>query len=98
MCIVLATSRLTVTHADVQAAQLWLQYISVLSGINFPTPLALQWVFSAAKYAFAAVSGGSLSIDCLFSSHHDTAVQRIVVHLAVPVLVLLAMVLIQVIW
>lgn len=83
---------------DVQAAQLWLQYISVLSGINFPIPLALQWVFSAAKSAFAAVSGGSLSVDCLFSTHHNTAVQRILVHLAVPVLVLLAMVLIQVVW
>lgn len=83
---------------DVQAAQLWLQYISVLGGVNFPTPAALQWVFSAAKYAFAAVSGGSLSIDCLFSTYHDTAMQRILVHLAVPVLVLLAMVLIQVTW
>ncbi|KAL0038989.1 hypothetical protein WJX77_004333 [Trebouxia sp. C0004] len=81
-----------------KAAQLWLQYISVLSGINFPAPPALQWVFSAAKYAFAAVSGGSLSIDCLFSTHHNTAVQRILIHLTVPVLVLFAMVLIQVIW
>lgn len=81
-----------------KAAQLWLQYISVLSGINFPTPPALQWVFSAAKSAFAAVSGGSLSIDCLFSTQHNTAVQRTLVHLAVPVLVLLVMVLIQVIW
>ncbi|DBA69633.1 TPA: hypothetical protein ACH3X2_012695 [Trebouxia sp. C0005] len=81
-----------------KAAQLWLQYISVLGGVNFPTPAALQWVFSAAKYAFAAVSGGSLSIDCLFSTYHDTAMQRILVHLAVPVLVLLAMVLIQVTW
>ncbi len=83
---------------SVQAAQLWLQYISLLGGVNLPNPSALQWVFSTAKYAFAAVSGGSLSIDCLFSSHHDTAVQRIVIHLAVPVLVLLVMVLIQVIW
>ncbi len=79
-----------------QAAQVWLQYISVLSGINLPTLLALQWVFNAAKSAFAAVSGGSLSIDCLFSTHHDPAVQRILIHLAVPLLVLLAMVLIQV--
>lgn len=83
---------------NVQAAQLWLQYISLLAGVNLPNPSALQWVFSAAKYAFAAVSGGSLSIDCLFSTHHNTAVQRILVHLAVPVLVLFAMVLIQVIW
>ena len=82
----------------VQAAQLWLQYISLLSGVNLPTPHALQWVFSAANYAFSAVSSGSLSIDCLFSTHHNTALQRILVHLAVPVLVLGAMVLIQVIW
>ncbi|KAL0046985.1 hypothetical protein WJX82_003591 [Trebouxia sp. C0006] len=86
------------TSEFLKAAQLWLQYISLLAGVNLPNPSALQWVFSAAKYAFAAVSGGSLSIDCLFSSHHDTAVQRILIHLAVPVLVLLAMVLIQVIW
>ena len=83
---------------NVQAAQLWLQYITLLSGVNLPTPRALQWVFSAANYAFSAVSSGSLSIDCLFSTHHNTAVQRILVHLAVPVLVLAAMVLIQVIW
>lgn len=85
---------------NVQAAQLWLQYISLLSGVNLPTPHALQWVFSAANYFFSAVSSGSLSVDCLFSTHHDhtTAVQRILVHLAVSVLVLLAMVLIQVIW
>ncbi len=83
---------------NVQAAQLWLQYISLLSGVNFPSPPALQWVFSAANYAFSAVSSGSLSIDCLLSTHHNTAVQRILVHLAVPVLVLVAMVLIQVIW
>ena len=65
---------------------------------QFSSPPALQWVFSAANYAFSAVSSGSLSIDCLLSTHHNTAVQRILVHLAVPVLVLAAMVLIQVIW
>ena len=83
---------------NVQAAQLWLQYISLLAGVNLPNPSALQWVFSAAKYAFAAVSGGSLSTDCLFSTHHNTAVQRILILSTVLVLVLLVMVLIQVIW
>ncbi len=83
---------------NVQAAQLWLQYITLLSGVNFPSPPALQWVFSAANYAFSAVSSGSLSVDCLLSTHYNTAVQRVLVHLVVPVLVLATMVLIQVIW
>lgn len=82
----------------VQALQLWLQYITLLAGVNMPAPTALHWVFSAANYAFSTVTSGSLSIDCLLSASHNTALQRILVHLAVPPLVLAAMVIIEVIW
>ena len=81
-----------------QAAQLWLQYTSLLAGINIPAPAALHWVFSVANFAFASVTSGALSTDCLLSGTHSAALQRILVHLAVPVLVLLVMVLIQSFW
>ena len=81
-----------------QALQLWLQYLTLLAGVNMPTPYALRWVFSAAKYAFAAVAGGSFSADCLLSGHHNTALQSILVHLIVPLLVLAAMLVIQGVW
>ena len=81
-----------------QALQLWLQYLTLLAGVNMPTPYALHWVFSAANYAFTAVTGGSFSVDCLLSGRHNTALQSVVVHLAVPLLVLAAMLVIQIIW
>lgn len=81
-----------------QAVQLWLQYISLLAGVNIPAPAALHWVFSAANFAFSTVTSGSLSTDCLLSGVHNAAVQRILVHLAVPPLVLAVMLFIQVIW
>ena len=98
LCIVSLTCRLTLM-LDVQAAQLWLHYVSLLAGVNQsnqPNSFLLQMVLMA-KIEFATDFGG-LPIDCLLPSHHNTAVQRILVHLAVPVLVLYAMVLIQVIW
>ena len=78
--------------------QLWLQYITLLAGVNMPSPAALHWVFNAASYAFSTVTSGSLSIDCLLTASHNTALQRILVHLAVPPLVLAAMVLLEGIW
>lgn len=81
-----------------QALQLWLQYLTLLAGVNMPPPYALHWVFSAANYAFSAVTGGSFSEACLLSGHHNTALQSILIHLAVPLLVLAAMLVIQIIW
>ena len=81
-----------------QAAQLWLQYILLLGGVNTPTPRPLHWVLSAANFAFSTVTNGSLSTDCLLSASHNSALQEIVVHLCVPLLVLLLMLLLQIIW
>lgn len=81
-----------------QALQLWLQYLTLLAGVNMPAPYALDWLFSAANYAFSAVTGGSFSLDCLLSGQRNTALQSILVHLAVPLLVLAAMFVIQAIW
>ena len=82
----------------VQALQLWLQCITLLAGVNGPSPAALHWLFSAASYAFSTVTSGSLSIDCLLTASHNTALQRTLIHLAVPPLVLAAMVLLEGVW
>lgn len=81
-----------------QAVTLWLQYTTLLAGLNIPAPATLHWVFSAVNFAFSTVTSSSLSTDCLLSKPLNTAVQRILIHLSVPLLVLAAMVLIQVVW
>ncbi|DBA86046.1 TPA: hypothetical protein ACH3X1_005573 [Trebouxia sp. C0004] len=81
-----------------KAVTLWLQYTSLLAGVNVPAPATLHWVFIAVNFAFSTVTSSSLSIDCLLSRSLNAALQRILVHLSVPLFVLAAMVLIQVVW
>lgn len=81
-----------------QGVTLWLQYITLIAGVNIPAPPSLHWVFSAAAFAFSTVTSGSLSTDCLLSKPLNHALQRILVHLAVPPLVLLVLVLAQLCW
>ena len=85
-------------HMLVQAVTLWLQYTGLLAGVDIPAPATLHWVFSAVNFAFSTVNSSSLSIDCLLSGPLNAALQRILVHLSVPLLVLAAMVLIQAVW
>ena len=88
---------MTMTACDaLQALNLWLQYMTLLGGINIPTPKTVHWVFSAAEFAFATVSSGSLSTDCLLSGPTNPALQRILIHLAVPVLMYILLAAIQV--
>lgn len=72
-----------------QALNLWLQYMTLLGGINIPAPRTVHWVFAVAQFAFASVSSGSLSTDCLLSGPTNPALQRIFIHLAVPALMFL---------
>ncbi|KAL0042507.1 hypothetical protein WJX79_001789 [Trebouxia sp. C0005] len=69
-------------HADpqrtsqlIRALNLWLQYTTLLGGINIPAPKSVHWVFNAAQFAFAT---------------------RILISLAVPVAMFVALVGIQV--
>ncbi len=80
----------------VQALNLWLQYITLLGGINIPAPSTVHWVFAAAQFAFATVTSGSLSTDCLLTGPINNALQRMLIHLAVPGLMFLALSAIQV--
>ena len=82
----------------VQAVTLWLQYMTLLAGVNIPAPGSLHWVFSAANFAFTSVTSGALSTDCLLSGHVTAALQRILVHLAVPVLLLALLSIMQLCW
>jgi len=79
-----------------QALNLWLQYTTLLGGINVPAPKSVHWVFNAAQFAFATVTSGSLSTDCLLTGSMNAALQRIFISLAVPVIMLAALVGIQV--
>ena len=47
-----------------QAITLWLQ-ITLLAAVNTPAPGCLRWVFNAANFAFATITSGALSTDCL---------------------------------
>ena len=78
-----------------QALNLWLQYITLLGSINIPAPSTVHWVFNAAQFAFATVTSGSLSTDCLLSGPVNHALQRILINLTVPVLMFTALVAIQ---
>lgn len=81
-----------------QALTLWLQYITLLGAVNISAPAPVHWVLSAASFAFASVTSGALSTDCLQSGSTNTAVQRVLLHLAVPILVLLLLTVIQTFW
>jgi len=75
-----------------------LQALTLLGNINISAPEPIHWVFSAASFAFSTVTSGSLSTDCLLSGHTNPAVQRVLLHLAVPPIVLLVLVFVQTLW
>ena len=80
-----------------QAVTVWLQYITLLGGINLPLPATIHWVFSIAAFAFSSITSGSLSTDCLLQSGTmNTALKRYLLKLAVPPLILLVLILIQI--
>ena len=64
----------------------------LLGNINISVPNSVHWVFSAASFAFSTVTNGALSIDCLQSGKSNAAAQRVWIHLAVPVMVLLILI------
>lgn len=80
-----------------QALNLWLQYITLLGNINISAPSTVHWVFSVAEFAFATVTSGSLSTDCLLSGPVNNALQRMLIHLAVPALMFIALSFLQVV-
>ncbi len=80
-----------------QALTLWLQYISLLGQANIPAPSTVHWIFSAASFAFSSLTSGSLSTDCLLNSGaNELAFKRIILHLAVPPIVFLIVIAIQI--
>ena len=83
---------------SLQALTLWLQYITLLGNVNINSPEPVHWVFSVASFAFSTVTSGSLSTDCLLSGDTNLAVQRLLLHLAVPLIVLLVLGVAQTIW
>ena len=81
-----------------QALTLWLQYITLLGNVNINTPAPVHWVFSVVSFAFSTVTSGSLSTDCLLSGDTNLAAQRLLLHLAVPLIVLLVLGVAQSVW
>ena len=88
----------SMTHpnlAALQAFNLWLQYMSLLGLVNIPTPRTVQVIFNAASLAFTTISSGILSLDCLLTGSVDRAVQGLLIHLALPLLMLVVLSAIQ---
>ncbi len=82
-----------------QALTLWLQYTSLLGQINLPTPTTLHWVFSTCSFAFSSLTSGSLSTDCLLSLEPtNLAFKRLLLQLAVPPIVLVLLLTVQLCW
>ena len=81
-----------------QALTLWHQYTILLGNIKKSAPGPVHWVFSAATFAFSTVTSGALSTDCLQSGNTNAAVQRVLLHLAMPLIVLLILVAVQTLW
>ena len=94
----IATGRVDMVVCGLQALTLWLQYIMLLGSINISVPDSINSVFSVASFAFATVTSGILSTDCLQSGTTNPAVQRVLIHLAVPAMVLLLLIIIQALW
>lgn len=78
-----------------QAFNLWLQYISLLGLVNIPAPRTVQTLFNVTSMAFTTISSGILSLDCLLTGSVNRAVQRMLIHLALPLLMLLVLSAIQ---
>ncbi len=88
-----------IEHVSCQGLTLWMQYMTLLGGINIPFPNTVHWVFSAVSFAFATVTSGSLSVDCLLNVHAmNPALQRVLWHLAIPVFSLMVLALVQLAW
>lgn len=83
---------------SLQGLNMWLQYLTLLGQANLPVPHSVQSIFNVASLVFASVTSLSLPLDCAIAkSKMNTALQRILVHLALPALVLLLLMCIQVI-
>ena len=69
-----------------QALTLWLQYISIVGSTNVDVPSTIKWVFHASSFAFASVTSGVLSTDCLIDvdSAVNPALKRLVLRFAIP--------------
>ena len=84
---------------SMQGVTLWMQYFTLLGSIRIPYPGSIHWVFSAVNFAFASITSGSLSLDCLLDVHSmNLALQRTLWHLVIPVFSLLFLMLAQVLW
>lgn len=76
-----------------------MQYMTLIGSVNIPFPGSLHWMFSAIAFAFASITSGSLSLDCLLDVNGmNLALQRTLWHLGIPVFSLLILTLIQIIW
>jgi len=83
----------------VQAFTLWLQYTSLLGSINVSAPKTIHWISSATSFAFSSLTSGSLSTDCLLRlGGINTALQRLLLRLAVPPIMFSLLAAGQVLW
>ncbi|DBA86799.1 TPA: hypothetical protein ACH3X2_005382 [Trebouxia sp. C0005] len=83
----------------IKGLTLWMQYMTLLGGINIPFPNTVHWIFSAVSFAFATVTSGSLSVDCLLNVHAmNPALQRVLWHSAIPLFSLMLLALVQLAW
>ena len=78
-----------------QAFNLWLQYMSLLGLVDIPAPPTVQILFNATSMAFTTISSGILSLDCLLAGSVNLAVQGLLIHLALPLLMLVVLSAIQ---
>ena len=73
--------------------------MTFLGGINVPFPQSIHWLFSAVSFAFASLTSGSLSLDCLMRVNSmNLALQRTLWHLAIPVFSLAVLTAVQILW
>lgn len=77
---------------------MWLQYLTILGQASLPVPHSVQSIFNVASLVFASVTSLSLPLDCAMSEGHvNPALERILIHLALPALVLVLLMCVQVI-
>lgn len=79
----------------IKALTLWLQYITLLGSVNISAPPSVSWIMTAASFSFTTVTSGALSTDCLQSGSTNTAMQRVLLHIAMPLIVLLLLTAVQ---
>ena len=76
-----------------------MQYMTFLGAINIPFPHSVHWLFSAVSFAFASITSGALSLDCLMDVNSiNLALQRTLWHLGIPVFSLIILIIVQVLW